>query len=303
MKKYTPYIRYLYSQNEIQLDKIGKQYFSKANEFLKKHCFKDAFNNINLGFDNIVCDCKIGMPIDYNIENVLVQSKSFDCSLSEINFISSYIYWIIGNYNKADAYINNYLQDNKNLEIGYYLKGRILSDKKNYNEALNFFQTALKFKCTNRSLYRIGRIKEDIFNENGIAELYQASLSNVISHCCGQLAKNCKKRGIILNNSESSIIKSFNNGGDLFYYYSELNEIKIDNFKKEKFEFLRTLIQSKNFFENTKDIQNNIDDYHEYDDIDEKSFSYYLYGGAYGYDDETINTAFEGDPENQWNVD
>lgn len=31
--------------------------------------------------------------------------------------------------------------------------------------------------------------------------------------------------------------------------------------------------------------------------------SYSKYGGAYGYDDDTIDTAFEGDPENYWNID
>lgn len=31
--------------------------------------------------------------------------------------------------------------------------------------------------------------------------------------------------------------------------------------------------------------------------------SYSKYGGAYGYDDDTIDSAFEGDPENYWNID
>ncbi len=30
---------------------------------------------------------------------------------------------------------------------------------------------------------------------------------------------------------------------------------------------------------------------------------YEEYGGAYGYDDDTINSAFDGDPENYWNID
>ena len=42
------------------------------------------------------------------------------------------------------------------------------------------------------------------------------------------------------------------------------------------------------------------DDYADYDDY---SPSYEKYGGAYGYDDDTIDSAFEGDPENYWNID
>jgi hypothetical protein len=39
------------------------------------------------------------------------------------------------------------------------------------------------------------------------------------------------------------------------------------------------------------------------DDDDDYSPSYEKYGGAYGYDDDTIDSAFEGDPENYWNID
>jgi hypothetical protein len=39
------------------------------------------------------------------------------------------------------------------------------------------------------------------------------------------------------------------------------------------------------------------------DDNDDYSSSYEKYGGAYGYDDDTIDSAFEGDPENYWNID
>jgi len=41
----------------------------------------------------------------------------------------------------------------------------------------------------------------------------------------------------------------------------------------------------------------------DYDDYDDYSPSYEKYGGAYGYDDDTIDSAFEGDPENYWNID
>ncbi len=39
-----------------------------------------------------------------------------------------------------------------------------------------------------------------------------------------------------------------------------------------------------------------------YDDFDDQP-SYSRYGGAHGYDDDTIDNAFEGDPEMYWNID
>lgn len=43
----------------------------------------------------------------------------------------------------------------------------------------------------------------------------------------------------------------------------------------------------------------------EYDDSDwdYQSTKISKYGGAYGFDDDTIDSAFEGDPENYWNID
>ena len=46
---------------------------------------------------------------------------------------------------------------------------------------------------------------------------------------------------------------------------------------------------------------------HNYEESDEgfdsENSHYEKYGGAYGYDDDTIDSAFEGDPENYWNID
>ncbi len=51
-------------------------------------------------------------------------------------------------------------------------------------------------------------------------------------------------------------------------------------------------------------IMPNETDYYEYqDDYDPYESIYEEYGHAYGYDDDTINSAFEGDPENYWNID
>ena len=39
----------------------------------------------------------------------------------------------------------------------------------------------------------------------------------------------------------------------------------------------------------------------QYDNDD--NYSYDKYNGAYGFDDDTIDSAFEGEPEAYWNID
>lgn len=53
--------------------------------------------------------------------------------------------------------------------------------------------------------------------------------------------------------------------------------------------------------ENKKPV--NSTPYHNYDNQDNYEPSYSQYGGYNGFDDDTINSAFEGDPEATWNVD
>ena len=45
------------------------------------------------------------------------------------------------------------------------------------------------------------------------------------------------------------------------------------------------------------------DDDSDLESDDESGYSSKKYNGAYGYDDNTIDNAFEGDPENYWNID
>ena len=54
------------------------------------------------------------------------------------------------------------------------------------------------------------------------------------------------------------------------------------------------------------EMRSQIDPYRRYDqedDDDEYGSSYEEYNGYNGWDDDTINDAFEGDPEATWNVD
>lgn len=50
-----------------------------------------------------------------------------------------------------------------------------------------------------------------------------------------------------------------------------------------------------------EDIDEYYDDYQEPREDNRPNYS--KYNGAYGFDDDTIDSAFEGDPENYWNID
>lgn len=59
------------------------------------------------------------------------------------------------------------------------------------------------------------------------------------------------------------------------------------------------------YLENAEFVDN-MNDFDFYDASDNdigNSPGYEKYGGAYGLDDDTIDSAFEGDPENYWNID
>lgn len=63
-----------------------------------------------------------------------------------------------------------------------------------------------------------------------------------------------------------------------------------------------TEIAIASLFTNT--LENTDDDYETWDNNDDYyESSYEKYGGYNGYDDDAIDNAFEGDPENTWNVD
>jgi len=292
------------------LDSLGKYYLRNANKNIMQCDFKEAYENIIKGFEYVVCDCVIGDWIINGLNKVLLDCKTFNCSINELNLVQAYIYWLSNELDSALNCINNFIQYNNNEEVAYYLKGRIYADMKDYINALQFYDKALSLKKTSKTLYRIGRTKEQNFNENGIPELYEASLGNVISHCSGHLSENSVKRGILLPESEGYFINDFNKGGNLFYYYAEYNGRTINlqdgrelDFVIEKTNLFNALQKNKELFLNSLTRSTSYDNCNDIDYYDDYSPSYDKYGGAYGYDDDTIDSAFEGDPENYWNID
>lgn len=242
------------------LDFLGKKYFLKANKNILQHNFKTAYKYMMLGYRSVVCDCGLGNWILKDLKTSLINCKTFNCNISQLNLIQAYIHWISREYESALNFVNSFINYVKDEEVGFYLKGRIYEGMKEFEKAVENYKLSLSIKRTNKTLHRIGRIKEAHLNENGIAELYEASLSNVISHCAGRLAENSAKRGIFLPGKNSFFVDSFNDGGALLFAYDFLNQptIKLKNgmelnFLKEKSKLLKSLIKNKHlFFEKEK---------------------------------------------------
>lgn len=242
---------YKFFKND-NLDKIGKYYLTKANKNIINLDYKNAYNNIITGFDYLVCDCILGLSGYQNLDKILIESETFNCSINQINLIQAYVYWINNKYETALNCINNFIQLENNNEIGYYLKGRIYAGMEDYIKAITCYKQALVLRKTNRTLYRIGRTKEEL-NENGIPELYEASLSNVISHCSSWLAEYSVCRGIKLPESEFLIINIFNKRSDLLFIMAEEDKIKLKdgkelNIVEEKSILLNSLMSNKDLF-------------------------------------------------------
>ena len=70
-------------------------------------------------------------------------------------------------------------------------------------------------------------------------------------------------------------------------------------FEHSEIEINDSLYHESNSEFNELDDDYNDDDYND----DSNRLSYSKYNGAHGYDDDTIDSAFEGDPDNCWNVD
>jgi tetratricopeptide (TPR) repeat protein len=236
------------------LDSAGKYYLKLANKNIIQNDFLSAYDNIIKGFDYVVCDCLLGGWSDDGLIETINQYNTFNCNLNQLNLILGYAYWHNNEFDLALGYIDNFILQKPNNELGYYLKGRIYVSMNKFDNALEFFNIALSIKKTNRTLYRIGRVKEEHLDKNGISELYEASINCPISHCTGRLSEYANQRGIYLSNNSSFFTESFNKGGNIFFFYSEFRKkIKLENgneldFMEEMSKFIKSLIINKELF-------------------------------------------------------
>ncbi len=316
-----------YQKNNDQ-ERIGDLHFKNAIHNIKTGNFKSAYNELLAGFEIVSCDCALTTLIENNHEQITqsLKTNSINCSLSELDLIRAVIYYFpdSGNfgqeqkeiYKKALPFIDSYIEDNPNSEVGHYLKGRILTGLENYEESISELEIALTIKETPRVHYRIGRIKEQKLQQYGLDNLYKSILQNPSSLCSLRWFKDCSdNRGIKLQtNTHKLLVNEFNNK-DTDEFRKTVNRLLLTG--SVELTENRTLSVStafENFLNSLKAdehlfgiVQSDEDDFEQgfdnYDDYDDYSPSYDKYGGAYGYDDDTIDSAFEGDPENYWNID
>lgn len=305
-----------------QKDGIGKYYFSKAVSFAFNNEFGKAYEFFKEGLDILTCDCQRGWLLPSEETN----KKVFDDI--NVKHVQHFEYYFV------KAYIMSYEEENKSLyialdaidkylevrddEYGSYVKGKILLALNEYQQAIEHFDK-ISFQSKNqRLLYRIGRIKEQHLNERGLDQLYYSFIQNPSSACCARvLKKYMKEQGneLALDDKESNLLlMAFNEDEDEWLFqllYEELLKNQLEN--NDPFEvnptetinsFVQGIINNSNLFVD-EDLENYEDDDYEpdYDDYDNYGNSYEKYGGYNGWSDDAIDDAFEGDPENTWNVD
>ncbi len=311
-------------------ERIGDLHFQNAITNIENGNFKSAYSELIAGFENVSCDCALTTLIESRYEQITLslKSNSINCSLSELDFIRAVIYYFPdsgnfgqeqkGIYKRALPLIDSYLDDYPNSEIGHYLKGRVLSGLENFDEAISEFEFALSIKETPRVHYRIGRIKEQKLQHFGIDNLYKSILQNPSSLCSLRWFKDCcDSRGIKLQTNTHKLLANFFNNKNTDEFRKTVNQLLLNgtviltenrtlNVSTAFEDFLSSLKADENLFgvvELGEDEEGYEPDYDDFDDYDDYSPSYDKYGGAYGYDDDTIDSAFEGDPENYWNID
>ncbi len=300
-------------------DDIGKYYFSKAVTFAFNNEFGKAYEFFKEGLDILTCDCQSG----WLKPNAETNKKVFDDI--NVKHIPHFEYYFV------KAYIMSYEEDKKSLylaieaidkylevmdnEYGSYVKGKILLALNKPQQAFEYFENASLHGNNQRLLYRIGRTKEQHLEQRGLDELYYSFIQNPSSACCARvLKKHMKERGIelVLADKETNpLLIAFNNDEDdwKFQYLYEISlKSQLENnnpFEVDHTETINSFVQgiknNSNLF-----VDENIDDYEDDDnepDYDDYGSSYEKYGGYNGWSDDVIDDAFEGDPENTWNVD
>jgi hypothetical protein len=308
-------------------EELGKVYLRKASQFAIAKSFGKSYEFFKEGLDIVSCDClrsDKGWLSDY--------LKSDKRLFKEINIqhVPSYEYLFVKAfmlsyeegemelYLALDA-IDNYLEFIQD-EYGHYLRGRIMIGLNKPEDALKSFYFARRFSDSARLQYRIGRTKEQFLSSNGLGELFNSFMLNPSSICCCRLLKKySKSRGITLKfdkGIQNPLVASFLSDEPEWkfqVYFEDL--VSLSSFPPGTFsemspqkqvvrQFISILENSRHLFINEPnafaDDQASVDSSNYHDDYGN---SYEKYGGYNGWSDDVIDDAFEGDPENTWNVD
>lgn len=317
---------------------IGNLYFKNAINNIIDGRFKQAYIDISKGFSYISCDCELNIYTREKQDLIAesIKNNSLDCKSFEFDFIRSILFYFEGLrksfvnsnneaeilFNKALFYIDSYIENNFQEEVGHYIKGRILLSLNNNTEGIKELEISLEIKPTARTLYRIGKYKYGCSDKKNIEYLYQSILLVPLCSC----ALLCLKNSAISNNirlesnTDKYLVNIFNNLGSLEFHAIILVALNKGEFLMDNGltlplqiafnDFLISLRVDEALFysPNTTSTHNYTeDDYFDNDNDNDNDNDYNLhyekYGGYNDYDDDTIDDAFEGNPLNTWNVD
>jgi hypothetical protein len=211
-------------------------------------------------------------------------------------------------------------EDHSNLEYIKYILAKIEYKQKNYINALKILEDCLTINESTRVQYLIGKIKMEIGDNSGIVNLLDSYLFNPCCKSCILSIKDFyEKSEIILQINDvqkrNFIIDSFysRNSFDIFkkhlisgiHKYEDIYN-SYDDKQYSISDFVLWLQENEMIF---KSPYIDLEDYHDEssDDVSQApeykyGSSYEKYGGYNGFSDDVIDDAFDGDPENTWNV-
>lgn len=256
-------------------EKVGYYYFKLAINEINNGDIESAYKDFLTGYEYITCDCYL-LKLFENIYELKGELMT-----PEFNFIQALKFYFnksisgdnegFGRLDFALFFINSYLSSNKNSELGHYLKGRILEDCKEFDEALIEYEKALEIKETARVKYRIGRLLVSNLEKDGSLQLSDAVIMNPSSICAiNWLKKVSNKRKLkIITNLDNKLVQKFNDSNSTNI---DFNKIYNDSFSTRYFytdnkknntsfvrveEFVKSLKLSKsNFYNSEKSITN-----------------------------------------------
>lgn len=201
--------------NKNDYDSIGKDFLKTAVKYAFEGDVFTSYTFIQLGLDNLTCDCFIGDWFGSQQMSKEIHLKAIKYSNTKefylcYSFMFLYSEKVDGYLDDALNFIEKYLKISPDY-LGFYLKGRILAGKDLDEEALKMYEKSYELDNSSRILYRIGRLKE-VIGVNGIEELYKAAIQNQQSICCCRVLKGITHKRNIINHvkkSNNPLIVSF----------------------------------------------------------------------------------------------
>lgn len=241
---------------------VGDFYFKKAIEMLIIQKFNDAYENIVVGYSFLTCDCKRNW-FKSEVEEIFNAAEYFNCSSFKLDFLKTFIFFYSKQYEKALNSINSFIDSRPSNELGHYFKGIVLLRLKSYSEALLSFKKALSLKRTSKTLYRIGRTKEQYLNEFGLNEIFESIKINPSSVCAHwHFAEHALKRRLF-DSGLKTIQDSYDKNEDVAFRFGYSIAMKFVKEGENGINVYLTTIEKKLKQVTISEIE---DDENEYDD-------------------------------------